>query len=86
MVVYKDIEFENNPNQISEAVQFKGEIYIKYSDHPCMDVYGFSEAQVIEQVKKFKKIEPRTFVVEIFGPENYGSSRTYVTTQYFFEN
>ena len=45
MIVYKDIEFENNPNQISEAVQFKGEIYIKFADHPCMSVYGFSEAQ-----------------------------------------
>jgi hypothetical protein len=86
MVVYKDIEFENNPNQISEAVQFKGEIYIKFADHPCMSVYGFSEAQVIEQANKFKEIEPRTFVVEIFGPENYGSNRTYVTTHYFFES
>jgi hypothetical protein len=49
-----------------------------------MDVYGFSEAQVIEQVKKFKEIEPRTFVVEIFGPENHFSPRTYVSTQYFY--
>lgn len=86
MVEYKGQAFEPNPNQISEAVQFKGEIYIKFADHSCMDVYGFSEAQVIEQANKFKEIEPRTFVVEVYGPENYGSSRTYVSTQYFFES
>ena len=84
MIVYKDIEFENNPNQISEDVQFKGEIYIKFADHPCMSVYGFSEAQVIEQANKFKEIEPRTFVVEIYGPENENNKRSYVTTQYFY--
>ena len=84
VVEYKGQEFEQNPNQVSEAMQFKGEIYIKYSDHSCMDVYGFSEAQVIEQVKKFKEIEPRTFAVEIFGPENHFSPRTYVATQYFY--
>ena len=84
VVEYKGQEFEQNPNQVSEAMQFKGEIYIKYSDHSCMDVYGFSEAQVIEQVKKFKEIEPRTFVVEIFGPENHFSPRSYVSTQYFY--
>ena len=86
VVEYKGQEFEQNPNQVSEAMQFKGEIYIKYADHPCMDVYGFSESQVIEQVKKLKEIEPRTFVVEIFGPENHFSPRTYVSTQYFYQD
>ena len=86
VVEYKGQEFEQNPNQVSEAMQFKGEIYIKYADHSCMDVYGFSESQVIEQVKKFKEIEPRTFVVEIFGPENHFSPRTYVSTQYFYQS
>ena len=84
VVEYKGQEFEQNPNQVSEAMQFKGEIYIKYADHSCMDVYGFSEAQVIEQVKKFKEIEPRTFVVEVYGAENIGSKRSYITTQYFY--
>ena len=81
---YKGHEFEQNPNALSESMQFKGEIYIKFADHHCMEVYGISEAQVIEQVKKFKEIEPRTFVVEVYGPENIGSKRSYVTTQYFY--
>ena len=84
IVNYKGQEFENNPNQLLESTQFKGEIYIKFADHHCMDVYGISESQVIAQVEKFKEIEPRTFVVEIYGPENIGSKRSYVATQYFY--
>lgn len=84
IVEYKGNEFEQNPNALSEATQYKGEIYIKFADHHCMDVYGISEAQVIEQVKKFKEIEPRTFVVEIYGPENENNKRSYVSTQYFY--
>lgn len=84
IVDYKGQEFEQNPNSLPESMQFKGEIYIKFADHHCMEVYGINESQVIEQVNKFKEIEPRTFVVEVYGPENIGSKRSYVTTQYFY--
>ena len=84
MVEYKGIEFENNPNAVSEAMQFKGDIYIKFAGHSCMTVYGFNVDQVMEQVRKFQEIEPKTGVVEIYGPENIGSRRNYVDTIVLF--
>lgn len=83
MVEYKGHKFETNPNQLSVALQFKGEIYIKLTDNPCMRVYGLSEKQIMDQANKFREIEPKAFAVEIYGPENHGSLRTYVTTKIF---
>lgn len=80
MVTYKDIEFENNPNAVSEEIQYKGDVYIKYAGHSCMTVYGMTEAQVLEMCNKFKDIEPRTGVVEIYSPANDKGRREYVNT------
>lgn len=84
MVEYKGQSFENNPNAVSEAMQFKGDIYLKFAGHSCMTVYGFNVDQIMDQVKKFQKIEPKAGVVEIYGPENHFSPRTYVDTVVLF--
>ena len=81
MVVYKDIEFENNPNDLPESVQFKGDIYIKFAGHSCMTVYGITEQQVIDMCNKFMAIEPKTGVVEIYSPEDEITKRRgYINT------
>ena len=87
IVIYKDKEFNNNPNDLPESTQFKGDIYIKFAGHSCMTVYGITRKQVMEQVEKFKEIEPKTGVVEIYGPENTMSTipiRDYVDTVVLF--
>lgn len=80
MIEYKGQQFENNPNGISTAVQFEGRIHLKYNCEPCIKVYGFYEGQVIDLAREFSKIEPKAAVMELYGPENYLSPRTYVNT------
>lgn len=76
----KTYDFINNPNDLPESAQYKGEIYIKFAGHSCMSVYGITEKQLMEMVDKFKLIEPKTAVVEIYGPEDAKGHRDYITT------
>ena len=80
MIEYKGTQFENNPNGIATAVQFEGRVHLKYNCEPCISVYGFHPQQVIETARKFAEIEPKAAIVELYGPENYFSPRTYVET------
>lgn len=76
----KTYDFVGNPNDLPEAGQYKGDIYIKFAGHSCMTVYGITEAQVMDMVNKFKLIEPKTGVVEIYGPADEKGHRDYINT------
>ena len=76
----KTYDFVNNPNDLPETTQYKGDIYIKFAGHSCMSVYGITEDQLMEMVNKFKEIEPKTGVVEIYGPANEKGHREYINT------
>ena len=76
----KTYDFINNPNDIPEDCQYKGDIYIKFAGHSCMTVYGITEEQVMDMVNKFKDIEPKTGVVEIYGPVDSKGHREYINT------
>lgn len=72
-VIYKEQEFDNNPNDIHESYQYKADIYIKFAGHSCMSVYGITKEQTMQMVQKFKQIEPKAWVIELYGPEYEGS-------------
>ena len=76
----KILDNVNNPNDLPETTQYKGDIYIKFAGHSCMSVYGITEDQLMEMVNKFKEIEPKTGVVEIYGPANEKGHREYINT------
>lgn len=85
-ITHNGIEFETNPNQVSEVMQFKGNVY---SENPCnttispiVSIFGFDKDEIIELSKEFKKIEVNASFVQIFGPGNVYSPRNYVDTIY----
>lgn len=86
IITYNGIEFETNPNQASEAMQFKGNVYSENTCNtaisPIVSIFGFDKDEIFELSKEFKKIEDNAFVVQIFGPGNIYSPRNYVDTIY----
>lgn len=84
IVDYKGQEFEQNPNDMLEETQYKGDIFIKYAGHSCMSVYGITIDNVMDMVEKFKVIEPKTGVVEIYSPCDTNMRREYIETKVLF--
>lgn len=85
-ITHNGIEFETNPNQISEVMQFKGNVYSENPHNesviPIVSIFGFDKDEIIELFKEFKKIEDKSSCVQIFGPGNVFSPRNYVDTVY----
>ena len=80
MIDYKGHQFENNPNGMNTNVQWEGKVYLKYAGESTISVYGFTQQQVVETALKFKEIEPKAFIVEVYGPMNFlCTHRDYVT-------
>lgn len=80
MIDYKGHQFENNPNGMNTNVQWEGKVYLKYAGESTISVYGFTQQQVVETALKFKDIEPKAFIVEIYGPYDFLCiRREYVT-------
>ena len=81
MVKYNNIAFDNNPNNISESVQFMGAIYL---DDLCIDrvvsVYGISQDQIMELAKQFKQIESKAVTIELYSTEDWWGYRKLVNT------
>jgi hypothetical protein len=79
MIKYNNINFDNNPNNISESVQFMGAIYL---DDLCIDrivsVYGISQDQIMELVEQFKQIEPNAKRLVLYGTEDWWGYRKIV--------
>jgi hypothetical protein len=46
MIIWKDNQFENNPNGMNELVQWKGDIVMQDSCWVSASVFGITEGQI----------------------------------------
>lgn len=84
MVKYNNINFDNNPNDLSTSVQFMGTIYADADKelliNKLVNVYGISQDQIMELAKKFKQIEPKAVIIELYSTEDWWGYRKLVNT------
>lgn len=82
MVNYNNINFDNNPNNLSTSVQFMGTIYADTDLllDKLINVYGISQDQIMELAKQFKQIEPKAVTIELYGTEDWWGYRKLVNT------
>lgn len=84
MIKYNNINFDNNPNDLSTSVQFMGTIYADEDKelliNKLVNVYGISQDQIMELAKQFKQIEPKAVTIELYGTEDWWGYRKLVNT------
>lgn len=79
MITWKNTQFNNNPNGMNELIQWKGEV--NTGCYETIEVFGFTEGQIIDVARQFKNLEPKADIVTIYGPADFlGIRREYVRT------
>ena len=69
MITIGNKTFENNPTGVNPNVVFMGTVHNGAGNQE--NVYGFTEAQVVETAKKLREIDPSFNTVHIYGPYDF---------------
>lgn len=73
-------ELETNPTGVNTSVVFKGTVH--NGTEQVIDVYGFTEEDVIKLAREVKYLNKDYNIVHIYGPENIWANRTYIGVKF----